>query len=162
MNQAHIHLLFNHLPVFGSLIGGFVLIHGIFTKNKQTKMAAYIVFIVSAMGAGIVYYSGEGAEEAVEHIPLIAGNMIEEHEEFAIFALISFIGLGISSLIALFLSFKNSAFAKSMAFVTLAITLVSFVLVARTGYLGGQIRHTEIGNSSSNTVAPSDAEDDGD
>ena len=32
------------------------------------------------------------------------------------------------------------------AIVILFISLISFGLIARTGYLGGQIRHTEINN----------------
>lgn len=125
-------------------------------------MAAYYIFIASAIGAGIVYYTGEGAEEAVENIPTISNHIIEEHEEFAIFALVSFIGLGICSLLALVFTLKNTSFAKPMALITLTITLVSFVLVARTAYLGGQIRHTEIGNASNTTLVPSETEDDGD
>jgi len=35
-----------------------------------------------------------------------------------------------------------------ISILTLLVTLISFGLVARTGYLGGQIRHTEISTAS--------------
>ena len=44
----------------------------------------------------------------------------------------------------LFLTLRKSSLTRAVALVTLFISLISFGLVARTGYLGGQIRHTEI------------------
>ena len=147
MNQTHIHLLITHLPIFGSIFGGIVLAHGLWTKSDQTKIAAYNLFIISAIGAGIAYLTGEAAEETVENIQGITENIIEQHEDFAIFALVSLIVLGISSIGGLLLTLKKSSLTKTVALVVLFISLISFGLVARTGYLGGQIRHTEIASS---------------
>jgi uncharacterized membrane protein len=144
MDQAHLHLLVTHLPVFGSILGALVLGYGLWSKSNQTKIAAYLLFVISAIGAGIAYFTGEGAEEAVEDIQGVSENIIKQHEEFAMFALISLIVLGISSLFALLVTYKNTRFINTASLTTLFISLVSFALVARTGYLGGQIRHTEI------------------
>lgn len=153
MNQTHIHLIITHLPIFGSILGAFVLIHGIWTKNKMTLIAAYNVLIISALGAGIAYGTGEGAEETVEHIQGISKSMIEEHAESALFSLISLIIVGLASLVGLFITFRNSVLTKLFALITLFLTLAAFGIIARTGYLGGQIRHTEIGK---NAVSPID------
>ena len=96
MNPTHIHLLITHLPIFGSILGGLVLAHGLWTKSNQTKIAAYNIFIISAIGAGIAYLTGEAAEETVENIQGIAKDMIDEHEDFAVFALVSLIILCVS------------------------------------------------------------------
>jgi uncharacterized membrane protein len=146
MNQTHIHLLITHLPIFGSILGAFVLAHALWTKSNQTKIAAYNLFIIAAIGAGIAYLTGEAAEETVENIQGIAKNVIDEHEDFAVFALISLIILGLTSIAGLFLTIRKSSFTRTTAFGILFISLISFALVARTGYLGGQIRHTEIAN----------------
>jgi uncharacterized membrane protein len=146
MNPTHIHLLITHLPIFGSILGGLVLAHGLWTKSNQTKIAAYNIFIISAIGAGIAYLTGEAAEETVENIQGIAKDMIDEHEDFAVFALVSLIILGVSSIGGLFLTLRKSALTRMTAIVILFISLISFGLIARTGYLGGQIRHTEINN----------------
>ncbi|MBL0026466.1 MAG: hypothetical protein IPO98_16405 [Saprospiraceae bacterium] len=151
MNQTHIHLLITHLPIFGSILGGLVLAHGLWTKSNQTKIAAYNIFIISAIGAGIAYLTGEAAEETVENIQGIAKNMIDEHEDFAVFALVSLIILGVASIGGLFLTLRKSALTSTAAIAILFISLISFGLVARTGYLGGQIRHTEINNSTTTT-----------
>jgi uncharacterized membrane protein len=150
MNQTHLHLLITHLPIFGSILGGLVLLHGIGVRSEQTKIAAYYIFILSSIGAGIAYFTGESAEETVENIQGVIEATIKAHEEFALFALISLIILGVSSILGLFLTLRKSPLTRAIAFVILFISLISFVLVSRTGYLGGQIRHTEI-NSANNT-----------
>lgn len=159
MNPAHIHLLITHLPIFGSVLGGFVLAHGIWSKSNQTKIAAYHVLVISAVGAIIAFLTGEGAEEAVEDIQGVAKNMIEQHEELAVSALVGLIVGGVLSIIGLYVTIKKSSLARTIALITLVATLISFGLIARTGYLGGQIRHTEIGTT---TPAEEDIEEDND
>ncbi len=160
MNQVHLHLLITHLPIFGSILGAFVLGYGIWRKSDQTKMAAYFLLVISAIGAGIAYLTGEGAEEAVENLPGVSENIMKQHEEFAMFALVSLIVLGISSLVSIFLTYKKSTLLKRASFVTLLISLISFALVAQTGYLGGQIRHTEIRNGAVQTETGGEKDDD--
>jgi uncharacterized membrane protein len=162
MDQTHIHLLITHLPIFGSILGALVLAHGLWTKSNQTKMAAYNLFIISAIGSGIAYLTGERAEERVENIQGVVEATIKQHEEFALFALISLIILGVASIIGLFLTLRKSKLITTTAFVILAISLISFGLVARTGYLGGQIRHTEISSSNNPNSTPVEYEGDDD
>ncbi len=144
MSQVHLHLLITHLPVFGSILGALVLGYGLWTKSNQTKSAAYFLFIVSAIGASIAYLTGEGAEEAVEKIQGVSENMIKLHENSAMYALISLIVLGVASIFALVEIRLKTSLIKSTATLTLLLSLISFGLVVRAGYLGGQIRHTEI------------------
>jgi len=145
MNQTHIHLLITHLPIVGAVLGAFVLIHGIWRKSNSTLIAAYNILIISAIGAGIAYATGEGAEEAVEHLQGISKNIIEEHEESALISLIGLIVIGVISLIGLFATIKGSSLIRQVALIALTAAVVGFGLIAWTGFLGGQIRHTEIG-----------------
>jgi len=160
MNQTHIHLLITHLPIFGSILGGLVLLHDIGTKSNQTIIAAYYIFVLSAVGAGIAYLTGEAAEETVENIQGVVEATIKTHEEFALFALTSLIILGVSSIVGLFLTFTKSPFIRSTALIILFISFLSFGLVARTGYLGGQIRHSEVTNGAIVPTENSESEDD--
>lgn len=155
MNPTHIHLIITHLPIYGALLGAFVLAHGIWSKNEPTKIAAYNLLILSAIGAAIAYFTGEAAEESVEHLPGVAKNMIDQHEDFALTALVALMALGGASLVGLVASIKKWAASKSLAFVVLLIALIAFGLAARTGYLGGQIRHTEIGTGNAGQPTPS-------
>lgn len=72
MDLTHLHLLITHLPIYGSILGGFVLAYGLWTKSNNTIIAAYLLFIISAVGAGIAYSTGEAAEETVESIKTIS------------------------------------------------------------------------------------------
>jgi uncharacterized membrane protein len=144
MSQVHLHLLITHLPIFGSIIGALVLGYGLWTRSNQTKNAAYFIFIISGIGAGIAYLTGEGAEEAVEEMPGVAESIIKLHESAALYALISLVSLGIVSVAALLVNRFKPSLVKSTSIVVLVLSLLSFGLVARAGYLGGQIRHTEI------------------
>ena len=144
MNQTHLHLLITHLPIFGSILGGLVLAYGLYSKSNHTKIASYGLFIISALGGGVSYLTGEAAEHTVEDIQGISETMIEQHEDFAVYALVSLIILGIISILGVYLTVKRSSFSRSIAVVIFFIALISYGLVARTGYLGGQIRHTEI------------------
>ena len=159
MSQAHLHLLITHLPISGSIIGALVLGYGLWTKSNQTKNAAYFIFIISAIGSGIAYLTGEGAEHAVKHIQGVTKNLIKIHEDAAIYALISLIVLGAMSVIALLISRLKNSFTKSASTIILLFSLLSFGLVARTGYLGGQIRHTEISTDAIQNHHGGDARD---
>lgn len=159
MDLTHLHLLITHLPIYGSILGVIVLAYGLFTKSQSTVIAAYLVFIISALGAITAYSTGEAAEETVESLHLISKGNIEAHEDFAIYALWSFIILGVLSLFGLLSSIKNWTGKKIIGIALLFIACISFGLVAYTGYLGGQIRHTEvIDANSSNEIRQ--AEDD--
>lgn len=159
MNQTHIHLLITHLPIVGAALGAFVLIHGIWRKSNSTLIAAYNILIICAIGAGIAYVTGEGAEEAVEHLQGISKNLIEEHEESALASLIGLIIIGVTAVIGLFVTLKNAALIRPFAVFTLIVSLIGFGLIARTGYLGGQIRHTEIGTNAVSPVKGADGTD---
>ena len=150
MNQTHIHLLITHLPIFGSMIGAFVLLYGIWSSSIQTKIAAYLVLIVSSLGAIVSYLTGEAAEETVEEIQGITKTIIEQHADFAVFAIIGLSVLGAMSIIGLILVSLKSSYEKAFSTLILLIALVSYAIVARTGYLGGQIRHTEISSVNAN------------
>ncbi|HEU5145188.1 MAG TPA: hypothetical protein VFT90_00665 [Chryseosolibacter sp.] len=148
MNSTHLHLVINHLAIIGSLLGSLVLIYAILVRSTETQIAAYGLFIIAAIGAVITFQTGETAEEAVEHLSGVSESIIERHEDSANLALAGLLTLGLASLSALYLTMKKSQWMVAASRITLILAIVSFVLIARTGYLGGQIRHTEITNAS--------------
>jgi uncharacterized membrane protein len=144
MNPTHLHLWITHLPIVGSILAAIVLAYGLITKNKQVKIAAYFLLVISSIGSVIAYLTGEEAEETVEKMQGVSKDMIEQHSDFALYALVSLCILGVAALAGLFLSIKRPLLSGVTARLTLFISLISFGLIAWTGYLGGQIRHTEI------------------
>ena len=144
ISPTHVHLLINHLPVFGSIMGALVLLYGIWKQSTHTKNAAYLVLVIAALGAVTAYLTGEPAEETVENLQGVSKEMLETHEDAALFALIAFIITGLISLVGLYINQKKPSMAKGYGYLALVVALFSFSVVARTAYVGGQIRHSEI------------------
>ena len=51
MNDAHLHLVVNHLPIVGILIGTLILIAGLILKKTEVKLTALGVFVFSAIAS---------------------------------------------------------------------------------------------------------------
>lgn len=160
MDQTHIHLLINHLPVLGAAFGAFVLAYGLWAGSRETQNAAYLVFIIASIGSAITYFTGEAAEETVENIQGISKDLIEQHEESAGIAFGALIVLGIAAIIGLFITRKKASFSRSTAWIILIISVISFGIIAQTAYLGGQIRHTEIGSAAADQTQPRGGDND--
>lgn len=85
----------------------------------------------------------------MENIQGIHESMIEQHEDMALIALVALIVLGVSAMAGIILTVRKLSFSILLEKVILFITIISFALVAWTGYLGGQIRHSELRSISS-------------
>jgi uncharacterized membrane protein len=152
MNDAHLHMIVNHFPIIGTIFGLVILIAGLFLRNNSVKNTAYILFIICAIFSFASMYTGEGAEEIVEDMPTIGHQIVHEHEELAEkFALVMYI-TGFFSLISIIANFKNHKFAKLLSFITLTLGLVGTILSKSVGTSGGEIRHTEIRETTSQTI----------
>ena len=144
MNPTHLHLIVTHLPIYGAILGAVVRFFGILSRSGSTCKAAYVVLLIAAVGGVVAYLSGEPAEETVEHIAGINKDLIEEHEESAELTLVLTSIMGLSSIAGLFFSTKSSKFIRSLHFFILIISIACFAAAARTGFLGGKIRQTEV------------------
>jgi len=144
MNDAHLHMVVNHFPIIGTIFGFGILIVGLVLKNKTVINTSYLLFIIAAIFGAISMGTGEGAEEIVENMPNIGGQIIHEHEELAEKLAIVLYVLAVFSLLGLYLNIKNSTKAKLLSFIIVGIAIVAIVLVQKVGTSGGEIRHTEI------------------
>ena len=147
MNANDTHAFITHLPVMGSLLGLFVLVYGLIAKSYHTQMVAYLIFILAAAGAVLAYFSGNDLGYTIDIFKGVSQYAITKHADFAVYSLIVLFILGTLSLLALWLNLKESPTIKMVVPLVLLTALISFVFVARTGYLGSQIRHFESNNS---------------
>jgi uncharacterized membrane protein len=146
MNSAQIHLALMHVPVILSIAGLIMLTVSLLIKNTTLTKTSCSVIVVAGIGAVAVYLTGEGAEEAVEHLRGVSEAIISKHKEVAQWALISVVATGIIALIAPF-SFKWPAVTRISKVLVLLLSVATGGLMAQTAHLGGQIRHTEMRNS---------------
>ncbi len=156
MNDAHLHLIFNHFPIIVPIIGMLILVVGFFTSSDVVKRTALGVFILGAMLTFPAMYTGEGAEDIAEKLPAVTEQLIHEHEEKAeILAIVNY-ALGLISLLGFWASWKRKYFANYIAIAVLCLGLAGLYFGKMTGTSGGEIRHTEIrvGFDAGQDVAP--------
>jgi len=157
MDFTHLHLLLNHFPMIGTLIAILFLAYGVYSGSKSTTKMALFTIVLMAILAIPVFLTGEPAEEAVENLPGVTEAIIEEHEEAAKLAIWIMAFLGALSAVSLVSLITSNQMNKALMGTTLLLGLITFGAMARTGYLGGQIRHTEIrsgGTTAANAGTP--------
>ncbi|QYJ67414.1 hypothetical protein [Flavobacterium litorale] len=144
MNDAHFHLIVNHLPIIIPAIGLLVMLGGFITRSAIVKRTAYLIFILGALCTFPAAFSGEGAEEVVEELHLASHDIIHEHEEAAeVFILFSY-ALGAVALVGFWANLKNKSFSTVLNVITLALSVTVLFLSVGAATTGGEIRHTEI------------------
>lgn len=144
MNDAHLHLAVNHLPIIIPIAAVVVLVAGFILKSEVVKRVSYFLFLVAAICTMPAFATGEGAEEVAEGLPGVTEHLIHEHEEKAEgFAILNYL-LGLISLVGIWASWKQKQFAKWIAIVVFLFAIVVIIKGREVGTSGGEIRHTEI------------------
>ena len=144
MNAIHLHLIANHIPILGSVIGLLVLIAGFVFKNREVRITAAAILLFAAIGGVVTNKSGEEAEEVVEDLPGVSHDVIHEHEEMAEKAMPFILATAVLAAASLFGEIKRKKFARSASLLLLISALGVSTLSGYAGYLGGKIRHPEI------------------
>ncbi|MGZ3742493.1 MAG: hypothetical protein ACXWRE_03330 [Pseudobdellovibrionaceae bacterium] len=165
MNAAHWHLLLNHIPVLGGIASlGFVCL-GLYKKDKSILNLSLQWMILIGLISLPAYFTGEPAEEVIEHLPGFSESLADSHEKWALYSLLATELLALLGIFGLF-KFrttppltKNSE--KNFWKVTLLLAFINMVLMGLTANIGGKIRHTEIrGESDTTSPSPSSHDED--
>ncbi len=143
MSLAHVHLILNHLPIAGTIFAAVLFAIAFIRKSGLLERVALGFLVAFAVLAIPVYLTGESAEEAVEHLPGVLEATIGRHEAAAMASLVAMEIVGAAALVALVLFWQTSV-PRAIAAGLIGLTVITSGLFGWTGYLGGQIRHTEI------------------
>lgn len=140
---AHLHLLVNHAPIFGSLFALLLLGASYFTSADVLRRAALVVLVVTALAGLAADLSGEAAEDAIRGLPGVRHDDIEAHQDMGKKAYILAGILGALALGALARWRRRPVPASATLVLVLATAFVGGAMVY-TGFLGGRVRHTEV------------------
>lgn len=147
MDAAHLHLILNHVPVFGLLVGFLMLAWGMIRGYDDVQKAALVTLFLTTTTTLPVYLTGEPAEGTVEHLPGVSEQVMSQHEDSAVFSLILALITGLLALGAIAVKrFLSTQIAAASVVAVLTLTFITGGAMAFTANLGGQIRHTEIRN----------------
>jgi len=147
MNPAHLHIILNHIPVIGIPFGVALLVWGFLRKSPEVRRTGLLVFVAIALVTIPTYLTGKAAEDVVEHLAGVSDDLIENHEDAAKIALVATSVLGGLSLIRLLIP-ARFAVGGPLTVVVFVFSLGVAGWLGRTANLGGQIRHSEIRQSS--------------
>lgn len=162
MNISYLHLLINHFPILGFVFGILVLVAGMISRNNSVKLAAFGLFVFSALMAIPAFLTGEPAEDTVKNIAGITEDLISTHEKAASLALWFVIPTGLISLLAFWSVWKNDRLAKALTIITLLLSMGVSIMMFWVGKTGGQIRHSEFRQGLQTPVVPDVESEDND
>jgi uncharacterized membrane protein len=144
MNLAHLHLLLNHFPTIGMMVGLGVYIVAIAAKSDDLKRASLIIFFGIALLSIPTFATGTAAQLALAHTPEVSTAAIETHETAAFIAL-GFMELtGALAWLGLWQYRRVSRLPRGTLAAVLVTGLATFGLMSRAANVGGEIRHPEI------------------
>jgi DNA-binding beta-propeller fold protein YncE len=144
MYIIEMHLILNHVPILGvAFVSVYLLIATIFKNTFMQKVSLWILLCVALLTI-TVYFSGLGAETPVKTLPNVSKAYLQLHEKVARIASMTIWAIGGITLLGLVLLRGREQLFKYLVRGILAMTLLSTGLFILTGYLGGQITHSEI------------------
>ena len=152
MDFPHLHLLLNHFPIIGTIIGTGVFVVSFLIRNEDLRRGSLIVFVAMALLTIPAFMTGVGAQEKMVQDASISNALIQRHEGAAELAVWFMEITGFLAVIALWQSARR---ARPVGWTTPAILIFSIVtvaLMARTGNTGGEIRHSEVRSAPESTT----------
>jgi uncharacterized membrane protein len=140
---AHFHLLVNHVPILGAFFALGLMAASYFFAGDVLRRTAFVVLVGTALAAVASDLSGDPAEKAVTGLPGVTRARIHAHEDLAGQALVVSGLVGVLALGAL-VRWRRAPVPQGAALAMLVASAIVSGLMAYTGLLGGQVRHTEV------------------
>lgn len=148
MDTVHIHLILNHVPILLTILSIPIVIWGYYRSNRSILRLGLLGFVIAGLTVIPVFLTGESAHERIEDIQTISERYMEEHEDAAEVSLWLTTLLGVIGLGGLIIERYRPGFFHVYIATLLMVSLVTAGFLTYTGYLGGNIRHTELHDTS--------------
>ena len=140
----YVHVLLNHLPIYGLAMGWMGLVIGFFLRNRPAQIATLVLILISAASAWPVYEFGEQGYDRVLSMSDDAGQAwLDEHQHRGEQLIYFFYALGVISLVAIIVPIK---WPKTSLPLVIGTVLLGVIVLGMSGYIayaGGRIRHKE-------------------
>jgi len=146
MNLAYLHIIINHFPIVGVIIGSILLAAGIVFKNQGVKVSGLGTIVFASLVAIVAYMTGDPAEGVMRGLPDVARSLISRHENIATVGMYVMVTAGLLAASSLYSIWKMDKSTRLLIIITLVFSLISSGLMIYIGLTGGQIRHSEFRN----------------
>jgi hypothetical protein len=141
---AHVHLLINHFPTIGMILGLGLLLLSFIRKNDHLKKVSLEVLFLIALATMPVYVSGQAAAETLKGQSGVSAEAVVAHNDAA---LASFIMMEITGFFAWLVLWRMRRIGRpttGLTYTVLVLAVLTVASVARVANIGGDIRHPEI------------------
>jgi hypothetical protein len=146
MNLAHVHLLLNHFPVIGTMIGIGLFVVSLLGKSQDLQRASLVIFLGIALITIPTYQSGNAAQHAIKNLPGISADLMEAHNDAALLAFIFMEITGAVAWFGLWQYRRTTHIGRGTLAFVMVLSLITLGLMSNAANIGGLIRHPEIVN----------------
>ena len=143
MNYPHLHLMINHAPVIGAIVAVLLLGWALVRRRRDFIRLSLVVTLLAGLSVYPAFFTGDEAHEQLEDVQGFDHDLVHEHEDAADWALRCMLGTAVIAALGLWVSRKDREVPRWVGLVSMAALLFSISVLARTAYLGGEIRHPE-------------------
>ncbi|HYS26852.1 MAG TPA: hypothetical protein VEP46_14670 [Vicinamibacterales bacterium] len=141
---AHLHLLLNHFPTIGTILGLGLLLLAFVRKNDHLKKVSLEVMFLIALATLPVYVSGQAAAEALKGQAGVSADAIALHNDAALGSFIMMEITGFFAWLTLWRIRRVGRPTTGLTYTVLVLSVLTAAAVARAANMGGDIRHPEI------------------
>jgi hypothetical protein len=155
MNLAHVHIVLNHVPSLGSVLGLAILAWAIYTKNESLKKSSFGVLALVALATLPTYLSGNAARQVIAKEPAALLGVVEVHQNWAMLTLVA---MTFAGTFAWFGLWEIRRFSRAGSLTTggsLLTSALASAFILYTASVGGKIRHIEIRDAADSAITQS-------
>jgi hypothetical protein len=153
-SAPHWHLVLNHFPSVGTVIGLGLLLSGWYWKSEDLKRASLALFLILALLVIPTFITGHATALEIRGNPGISTAAIAAHRDLG---LLAFCFVGLTGALSWFALWQYRRFTQPASWVIPAVTglaVVSLLFLTLAGSAGGHINHPEIWAEGATEVQP--------
>ncbi len=141
---VHIHLLLNHFPTVGMIVGLGLFLLSLLKRSEDLKRGALAVFFAIALLSLPTYMSGYSAQRSLRGARDVSQDVINLHQRSALLALIFMEATGIVAWYGLWYSRRRASMGPRITAAAVLLSAATIGVMGSTANVGGEIRHPEI------------------
>ena len=143
MDWAYFHIVINHFPIVGAIIGSLLLLAGLVFRNQGVNLSGLGTIVFSALTAFLAYLTGDPAKDVLQGLPEVTENLVNRHEDIATIGMYLLIPAGLMAVMSFYSVWKKERSSHFLIIITLVLSLISSATMVYVGRTGGLIRHSE-------------------
>jgi hypothetical protein len=140
----YIHVVLNHLPIFGTIFGAFALATSLILRSRTAQITALILTLIAGASAYPVFVTGQRSYKTIRGVSDDAGaDWLDEHMDRAEKTIGAFYFLAALAIAGLLGPIKWPKSAVPLAALTLVVAILCSGIAVYIAQPGGRVRHPE-------------------